>query len=186
MVTALSALARAAAATAAAASAAARARVLLARPGGGASRGAAGAAGGVGEAGGPGEAGGVGEVGEADGAELPEHVADEDEIEAKRMAARMAKVMGGVSMSTLKQERDAGIEALVAARVRLRSDRDGTLPAAALTALLAERDSGAAVGDLAARYDVDEETLRTALLHVCYIRPVVIERVENEALPPMR
>ena len=183
MVTALSALARAAAATAAAASAAARARVLLARPGGGASRGAAGASGGPGEAG---EAGGVGEVGEADGAELPEHVADEDEIEAKRMAARMAKVMGGVSMSTLKQERDAGIEALVAARVRLRSDRDGTLPAAALAALLAERDSGAAVGDLAARYDVDEETLRTALLHVCYIRPVVIERVENEALPPMR
>ena len=180
MVTAASALARAAAATAAAASAAARARVLLARPGGGASRGAAGASGG------PGEAGGVGEVGEADGAELPEHVADEDEIEAKRMAARMAKVMGGVSMSTLKQERDAGIEALVAARVRLRSNRDGTLPAAALTALLAERDSGAAVGDLAARYDVDEETLRTALLHVCYIRPVVIERVENEALPPMR
>lgn len=180
MVTAASALARAAAATAAAASAAARARVLLARPGGGASRGAAGASGG------PGEAGGVGEVGEADGAELPEHVADEDEIEAKRMAARMAKVMGGVSMSTLKQERDAGIEALVAARVRLRSDRDGTLPAAALAALLAERDSGAAVGDLAARYDVDEETLRTALLHVCYIRPVVIERVENEALPPMR
>lgn len=178
--TAASALARAAAATAAAASAAARARVLLARPGGGASRGAAGAAGG------PGEVGGVGEVGEADGAELPEHVADEDEIEAKRMAARMAKVMGGVSMSTLKQERDAGIEALVAARVRLRSDRDGTLPAAALAALLAERDSGAAVGDLAARYDVDEETLRTALLHVCYIRPVVIERVENEALPPMR
>ena len=180
MVTAASALARAAAATAAAASAAARARVLLARPGGGASRGAAGASGG------PGEAGGVGEVGEADGAELPEHVADEDEIEAKRMAARMAKVMGGVSMSPLKQERDAGIEALVAARVRLRSDRDGTLPAAALAALLAERDSGAAVGDLAARYDVDEETLRTALLHVCYIRPVVIERVENEALPPMR
>ena len=180
MVTAASALARAAAATAAAASAAARARVLLARPGGGASRGAAGASGG------PGEAGGVGEVGEADGAELPEHVADEDEMEAKRMAARMAKVMGGVSMSTLKQERDAGIEALVAARVRLRSDRNGTLPAAALAALLAERDSGAAVGDLAARYDVDEETLRTALLHVCYIRPVVIERVENEALPPMR
>ena len=180
MVTAASALARAAAATAAAASAAARARVLLARPGGGASRGAAGASGG------PGEVGGGGAVGEADGAELPEHVADEDEIEAKRMAARMAKVMGGVSMSTLKQERDAGIEALVAARVRLRSDRDGTLPAAALTALLAERDSGAAVGDLAARYDVDEETLRTALLHVCYIRPVVIERVENEALPPMR